>query len=398
MSRQGLKVVAMNASIDRIREVIPEIGISLNDYSELVRLAYLGPTESAPWQSFFVEMGRVMAANCISLLLRPPTLERAGMSLVWLRGYPVRVGTMYTQYVYTLDPFIRLPLNRIVSLDEIVEPAELMRSEFYKQFLEPADIGQMLGVDFLSHDNIECHFRICRPMREKLFSTMDRGLLSLLLPHLQLVVHLHSRHDVIETERELYAGAVDRMLVGMVILDETGAIMKSTPVAVEILGESDGISLSRGAVKASIQKEDHKLQQLIRDALSVAKKWKPAVAEAISVTRPSGRAKLGVIVRAIPLNMWSEGRHRPSVAILIRNPEHKSIASRELLKDLFDLTPAEAALTLLLANGLTLEEAAEELDIRKNTARAHLRSIFSKTGVTRQTMLVRLILGSISMG
>ncbi len=51
---------------------------------------------------------------------------------------------------------------------------------------------------------------------------------------------------------------------------------------------------------------------------------------------------------------------------------------------------------MLLANGLTLDEASEELDISRNTARAHLRSIFSKTGVTRQTVLVRLILRSVA--
>ncbi|MNG23881.1 hypothetical protein D3C84_1085400 [compost metagenome] len=53
-------------------------------------------------------------------------------------------------------------------------------------------------------------------------------------------------------------------------------------------------------------------------------------------------------------------------------------------------------MTLLLANGLTLDEASEELGISRNTARAHLRSTFSKTGVTRQTMLVRLILRSVA--
>ena len=42
-----------------------------------------------------------------------------------------------------------------------------------------------------------------------------------------------------------------------------------------------------------------------------------------------------------------------------------------------------------------LEEAAEALNIRRNTARAHLRSIFSKTGVRRQTELVRLFLNSV---
>lgn len=65
------------------------------------------------------------------------------------------------------------------------------------------------------------------------------------------------------------------------------------------------------------------------------------------------------------------------------------------MRKLFDLTPAETSLAILLTNGLTLEEAAEELGISKNTARAHLRSIFSKTGVTRQATLVRILLGSV---
>ncbi|MCM2321131.1 MAG: LuxR C-terminal-related transcriptional regulator, partial [Pseudomonas sp.] len=45
--------------------------------------------------------------------------------------------------------------------------------------------------------------------------------------------------------------------------------------------------------------------------------------------------------------------------------------------------------------GLSLEEAAEVLNIRRNTARAHLRAIFSKTGVRRQTELVRIMLNSV---
>jgi DNA-binding CsgD family transcriptional regulator len=51
---------------------------------------------------------------------------------------------------------------------------------------------------------------------------------------------------------------------------------------------------------------------------------------------------------------------------------------------------------VLLGGGLTLDEAAEELSISRNTARAHLRSIFTKTGVSRQTMLVRLIVTSLA--
>ena len=73
----------------------------------------------------------------------------------------------------------------------------------------------------------------------------------------------------------------------------------------------------------------------------------------------------------------------------------KSQASQEVVRKLFDFTPAETQLALQLADGLTLEEAADELCIAKNTARAHLRAIFAKTGVTRQATLVRMLLSSV---
>jgi len=63
---------------------------------------------------------------------------------------------------------------------------------------------------------------------------------------------------------------------------------------------------------------------------------------------------------------------------------------------LFGFTPTEAGLAMLLANGLTLDEASEQLGVSRNTTRTHLRAVFAKTGVTRQTGLVRLILQSVA--
>ncbi len=120
----------------------------------------------------------------------------------------------------------------------------------------------------------------------------------------------------------------------------------------------------------------------------------------LSVTRPSGKTKLGVLVRKVAFNEWSEDNvRRPACAVIIRDPDRRSQTSDEVVRKLFDLTPAEAALALALADGLTLEESADELGMTKNTARAHLRAIFSKTGATRQANLVRTLLSSaISLG
>lgn len=50
----------------------------------------------------------------------------------------------------------------------------------------------------------------------------------------------------------------------------------------------------------------------------------------------------------------------------------------------------------MLANGHSVETASDELGISRHTTRAHLRSIFAKTGVTRQPLLVRLVLKSLA--
>jgi DNA-binding CsgD family transcriptional regulator len=65
-----------------------------------------------------------------------------------------------------------------------------------------------------------------------------------------------------------------------------------------------------------------------------------------------------------------------------------------LLGRLYGLTPAEARLAMALVNGAELRGYAEALSISYYTARAHLRSIFQKTGHSRQADLIRDIVSN----
>jgi DNA-binding CsgD family transcriptional regulator/pimeloyl-ACP methyl ester carboxylesterase len=57
----------------------------------------------------------------------------------------------------------------------------------------------------------------------------------------------------------------------------------------------------------------------------------------------------------------------------------------------FGLTPAEARLTARLCDGASLKEAAEDLNVSVNTVRNQLTAVFEKTGVNRQSELVRAL-------
>jgi DNA-binding CsgD family transcriptional regulator len=83
-----------------------------------------------------------------------------------------------------------------------------------------------------------------------------------------------------------------------------------------------------------------------------------------------------------------------SAMLIITDPENVAIPTEEALRLLFDLTPAEAKLTRLLAEGCGLTEAAARLGVTRETLRTRLKSIFEKTNTHRQAELVRLVLNA----
>jgi DNA-binding CsgD family transcriptional regulator len=115
----------------------------------------------------------------------------------------------------------------------------------------------------------------------------------------------------------------------------------------------------------------------------------------LRLPRPSGAPDLSIAVRSTgqPARM---GEGQPALALFIGDPDQKPRASPEALRDLFQLTRTEAALAAALAGGVSLIEAANQLGVTHNTARSHLRAVFSKTGAHRQSQLVRLVQASLA--
>lgn len=369
--------------------------VGLEQLDRLVGAIYEGPMETPPWQSALQMMRDSLRAAHVTLMLRPPSSDNTGVMIN--TGSVTKQGVeSYETHFFAMDPFVRLTEGEVVTAEELIGK-QWLQSTVYQEYLRPLGVRHLLGADIYTKEGIECRLRITRPHDSQPFSAEDKALCRFLLPHLKRSIQLHARLDFLECERQLFAGTVNRMLLGIISFSQNGSILETNQEARRILAEKDGIWLSGNNLAVEVTQEGRELQRMIRQALSgTASGQGPAMVEAMSVTRPSGRAKLGVLVRTIPLGTWSESRQRPAVAVFLRDPESSAAQpSHELVRRLFGLTRMEASLALLLAEGLTLDEAAEKMDVRRNTARTHLRSIFCKTGVTRQTMLVRLLLNSV---
>lgn len=79
------------------------------------------------------------------------------------------------------------------------------------------------------------------------------------------------------------------------------------------------------------------------------------------------------------------------VILSILSFDSERVSDPRLLKKLFGFTPAESRLAILLINGRSVIESAEEIGIRISTVREQLSAIFSKTGTSRQPELISML-------
>lgn len=239
--------------------------------------------------------------------------------------------------------------------------------------------------------------KIFRQRSDAPFDAEETSVCEILVTQLRRGLELAARLGASEVERVLYSNVMDRLSVGVVLLDANRSIVKTSSMATARLTSRDGLQSQLGRLRALYAAEDRELQDALKDAIAAvaAGEITPGT-RGVSISRKSGGRNLGLVIQ--PITQAQDGFASSAVvAVYIRDPEATTEVENDLVRQLFDLTPAEASLARRLAAGLSLEDAASSLAISRNTARAHLRSIFSKSGITRQTELVRLMLNSAAM-
>lgn len=374
-------------------ETIP---VSAEQFGELVAAVCHGSMERIPWGTAFKLIRGHLKANWVSLVLRP-ALQSAPAQLIRDGGMGAELFTMGDLHyeIFSLTGMTGTTLGQVTTIDEMVNIAAWKDRRFYKIWVEPFGVRYIMSIDVATSDGADCRLMVTRGPDDDDFAPEDRALLQALHPYWRAALNLHSRLGGLESERQLYSNTVEGMLVGIVLMDGTGRIIRCNATAQEILAEKNGLLLRQGILRAEIPGYDLNFQRLISASLNSSSQ-KLSSPMATSIPRGSGRPNLSILIRPILHNDLSGGKQRPAVAIFIRDPARQPSPSEELLRQLFGLTAAEASLALLVANGRTLDEAAQRLNIRKNTARAQLRSIFDKTGARRQTTLIQILMNSVA--
>ena len=286
-------------------------------------------------------------------------------------------------------------IDRFRPMSESLPGFELVGSEFYERWMKPQGLAPLwpLGVNIAGESGeVVAGLSVFRREGEGPFSEAEIHNADALVPHFRRAFRIRTSLDAAHHARAPVANALDRLPLGMLVLDGNRQVLIENASAVRVFALQDGIEIRSKGLVAANARENARLQELIGVALGSTEGQGLNGTSFMQISRPSGRQPFSVMVSPLLSAPAGALSREAVVACFISDPEAGHVPTLEALGQIYGLTPAEAEVVQLLAKGLPLDEIAADRGISLNTVRSHLKHIFSKTGTSRQGELLGLVM------
>lgn len=178
---------------------------------------------------------------------------------------------------------------------------------------------------------------------------------------------------------------LDRLDRGVVLLDAQGRIVDANSHALHVMRNCSGIRVRTGRLAFTDPDLDQRLREGLASPGSSQRNGRAVLATRV---RCRGSEPYRVVIRALPSDALER---KVAFLVLLYAPNGLQGISVEVLRQLYGLTPAQAAVARSLFAGRSVEETAQALELSLNTVRTHLKQIFTKCEVSSQAELLQLL-------
>jgi DNA-binding CsgD family transcriptional regulator len=362
---------------------------------DLVEHIYAAGSDPSGWARFVDRVNGELPGVGFGCLL---VLEGTGMveSSAHAGYNPDSIKSLFAHYRH-INPyealFKGLPVGKTVKATSVTTRDWLERQVFYHEWLKPAG-------DY-THGASVVVARDPRRLMRANFDIPDRlghleepcaQLLTRLGPHLARAFELNERLEAAVATQ----GVLEAMLAR---IDGAAAVLGAGGQVLAINGRAESLARAAALIRIGLGNrltfrrpgDETAFQRALAAALGAAGGNGPS---AFAVEH-RGRGSANVVV--LPLRAASNGAAasfaRHQALLVIRDARAGVTAPAELLRALYRLTNAEAAVVLQIAAGLSVAEAADALAVSRTTARNQLAAAMAKLDVHRQAELVGLVAG-----
>lgn len=253
-----------------------------------------------------------------------------------------------------------------------------------------------MQLGFSPAHNVALVASVCKSSRFG-FNVLEEMTATRLYPVLSRYVRLWWMHRQERRRASSMSGALDLSDVGILLLDRRGELLFANTRATALLRKRDGLRQNDRAIGAQDGADRLRLQTAIQHALHCNQHFAghgvgPQAAPVLFLRRSEARRPL--IVTVVNVERTAVDLQDPAVIVYAMDPDQSVEDLLAPVCGLYKLTASETRLVHHLVSGLRLAEAATQMHVQLETARAYLKQVFTKTMTHRQADLMRVMLSS----
>ena len=271
-----------------------------------------------------------------------------------------------------------------------------IESEIINNWLKPEGVYYLGRIEFINNDAHKAAIVILRDEEAGAWEKGDIRVITEIAPHLKRALDIHSEFTRLRLNGDTLLKGFDRLVIGLILYDRNVKAVYTNPTARAIIEAHPALGLGEDGLFLHQSEDDRALRKTIRDTASIDPddSWRQSVS--IGVTHPEVDTPLPLLVTPInahPLtsDLSYEGAQ---VAVFLSDPNIQQPISVDNLVSAYGLTPSESKVAISLVNGLSIDEIARASCHSPHTIRSQLKSTFKKTGVSKQSKLIKLLLTS----
>jgi DNA-binding CsgD family transcriptional regulator len=364
-------------------------GLKESQLGKIIEGFYEAAAQPELWRSVLHQASEIVGTRGVLLLGHPSK----AIGAVWSPGLDEVVDAGARGGWFSSNPradravrrFEQFP-GRIVTESMVFSSEELDRLPFNAEFINRTGMRWFATALLTKNSDNLVGISYERARGHKPFSDGEITALESIMPHLQRAGRLAL--NMAGARADGMFDVFERMACGAVLLNSLGRVIRSNEEARRHFGSA--IVMTKGHLIARCREADADLQRLIA---SVLPRW-PTAADVIlargAVSLPRATSRPLIAYAAPVLGSATDVFHEAKAIVMFVDPDRHMPLNETLLRQAFDLTPAEARLAAFVGTGLSPSDAAEKLKISEETARTTLKRVFSKVGVARQSELAVL--------
>ncbi len=299
---------------------------------------------------------------------------------------------VYHPHDEALPRIRKLPAGHVAHTPALYTRQELKTSRAYNEAWNHCICQNGLCIPLGEPDGLRIIWGIADPVATGDWQSSQLQLIESLLPHVRQFVRVRQALVGADALSLGLAGLLDNSRIGVLHLDRDGRILAANAPAQELLRRGEGLSDREGALRASLPADDGRLKRLLKRALPAFGNSTSPAGGSMRIQRALLRSRLELHVHPVDASQADYGGRRVAAVVLVVDPENRPRIDAGRLSVLLGLSPSEARVSALLAEGRPVREIAATAAFKESYVRWLLKQVYKKQGVSGQVALVQRVL------